>query len=385
MVEKADVLVIGAGIAGTTLALELADAGLSVVVLERRYVGGGSSSLNAGGVRQQFALDINVRVAVETRRRIDEFAQRYGEPISSRQVGYLFTYAGDEDGGLLRNAMEVQRRWDVPTRPVTPDEIAELVPGIELDGVRGGVFCPTDGYVDPRATVTAFGRAARRAGARIIDAEVTGVETANGRVEAVTAEDRRFSADVYVNAAGAWAPTIARMYGGDLPITPMRSEIVVLDHALVGGRLTPMVLDYPLGLAFHSEGRGLLISAGTTAVRPDAPREVSPEPDRFAEVQGRIVRRLPEVTGYGMAHAWAGLIEVTPDNNPIVDRTHLDNLFTVAGFSGHGMCLAPGVARHAAALIRGETPGLPIEAYRLSRFDQGTALPVETLWSGARA
>ena len=380
-----DALIIGAGIAGCSLALELAGAGMSVVVLERRHVGGGSSSLNAGGVRQQFSQEINVRVASRTLERIAGFRDEHGEDIAFRRCGYLLLHSSKEEEELLRAAVEVQNRWDVPSRPVTEHDVLELVPGARVDELRGGFFCPTDGYLDPRATVTAFGRAAKRAGAQFISAEVTGFETSESHARAVAAGDREFSAGVIVNAAGAWAPAISRLYGGELPIQPMRSEILVLDQALVEGRLTPMVLDYPLGLAFHTEGRGLLVSAGVTSALDEAPPTVSPRPDLFLHVSERLKERLPETAHFGAAHSWAGLIEVTPDNNPILGWTHLDNVFTMAGFSGHGMCLAPGLAREAARLLRGEEPTLPIEAYGYARFESPQPLQVERLWSGARA
>src|SRR5438094_4907894 len=319
--ESSDVLIVGAGIAGTTLALELAGSGTSVTLLDRRFVGGGSSSLNAGGVRQQFSQEINVRIAVNTVRRISTLREEFGEDVAHRRAGYLFVYSRPEHEQVLADAVAIQNRWDVPTRLVSPAEVAELVPGANLEGVLGGSFGPTDGYVDPRAVVTAFGRAAAKAGARIEIAEVTAIETTDSRATAVLAGDRRFEAGVIVNAAGAWAPKLAGLYGGELPIEPLRSEIFVLDHWLVGGKLTPMVLDYSLGLAFHTEGRGLLISAGRTTPFPDAPATVKPDPEHFADLMGRLSRRLPETAEYGLAHSWAGLIEVTPANHPIAGCT----------------------------------------------------------------
>ena len=382
--ETSDVLIVGAGIAGSSLALELASSGLSVTLLDRRYVGGGSSSLNAGGIRQQFGQEINVRIAVNTVRRISTLRDEFGEDVAHRRAGYLFVYASPDHERLLGEAVALQNRWDVHTRMISPAEIVELVPGTRVEGVLGGSFGPTDGYVDPRAVVTAFGRAARKAGARIEIAEVSRIEASDSRARAVIAGDRRFEAGVVVNAAGAWAPRLAALYGGELPIEPLRSEIFVLDHALVGGRLTPMVLDYSLGLAFHTEGRGLLISAGRTTPFPEAPATVSPDPEHFPDLMRRLTQRVPEVADYRLAHAWAGLIEVTPDNNPIAGWTHLDNVFTLAGFSGHGMSIAPGLAAEAAQLLRGERPRLPIEAYALERFSDGRELEPEAIWSGAR-
>jgi sarcosine oxidase subunit beta len=381
--EPVDFLVVGAGIVGTTIAIELAAGGASVKIAERRHVGAGSTAVNAGGVRQQFLQPLNVRLASETVRRIERFPAEQGEEVGFRQTGYLLLYGDPDLADSLRQAVAVQNELDVPSRLIGHEEIGDLLPGISLEGVLGAAFCATDGYLDPRALVTAYGRAAQRAGVEIVLAGVDAIESGGGRVRQVGAGDRRFSPGVVVNAAGAWAANVARLYGGDLPISPLRSEVFVLDRSLVGGRLTPMVLDRTTGLAYHSEGRGLLVSAGATAAVADPDLPVEPVPERFFDVRERLARRLPELAEAGLAQSWAGLVETTADFNPIVGWTHLDNLFTAAGFSGHGMCLAPGLAPHAADLIRGESGGLALDLYRPDRFDSGREPAVESLWNGA--
>jgi sarcosine oxidase subunit beta len=144
-----------------------------------------------------------------------------------------------------------------------------------------------------------------------------------------------------------------------------------------------MVLDYPNSMAFHTEGRGILIAAGATTPEPDRPDQTRPTED-FDELKERFQRRLPEAVNYGLAQSWAGLVEITPDNSPIVDWTGLDNVFTVAGFSGHGMCLAPGMAADAARRIRGEPVSDHLLYFSARRFDSPETLEVEELWSGAR-
>jgi sarcosine oxidase subunit beta len=382
--QHAEVLIIGAGIAGCTIALELAELGTDVLVLEASAVGNRSSALNAGGVRQQFSRIHNIYYGRKSVAAIVNARARLGEPIAHRQVGYLFLYDHDDQRAVFERAVQLQQELGAPSRIVGPREIEELVPGIATDDLIGGAFNPEDGYVDPRATVTAFGRAAQRLGVRFrTDTPVTGLDVVPGRVRAVLSRDERFEADVVVNAAGAWAPQIAAMYGGSLPIEAHRSEIFVVDHALMGGRITPMVLDYPMSMAFHTEGRGILIAAGATTPEPDRPAETKPT-ENFEELKQRFQRRLPEAAGYGLAQSWAGLVEITPDNSPIVDWTGPDNVFTVAGFSGHGMCLAPGMAADAAHRIRGEAVSEHLLYFSAKRFDSTESLQVEELWSGAR-
>lgn len=383
MSDRADFLIIGGGIAGASLAVELARLGSSVTVLERSHVGAGSSSVNAGGIRQQFLQPLNIRLAAETIHHVERFAREHGEEVGFRQTGYLLIHDDPALVAPLRAAIAVQNQLDVPSRMVSLTEASELVPGADFDGVLGASYCPTDGYLDPRALVTAYGRAARRAGAEIVLAGVEAIEVEGGRVRAVRAGGRRFEAEVIVNAAGAWAPKLARLYGGELPITPLRSEIFIFDRAPVGGRLMPMVLDRAGRLSFHNEGRGVLVSAGVTAAVPDPDGPVEPEPARFEDLRSRLSRRLPELADARLAQCWAGLVEVTEDFNPIVGWSHLENLFTYAGFSGHGMCIAPGLAPHAARLLRSEVPDVSLDAYRPDRFETGRPLAAESLWSGA--
>ena len=163
-----DVLVIGAGIAGCSLACELAEAGASVVVAERGAVCSGSSALNAGGIRQQFTQETSVRAGMETVRMLTGFQEEFGVDPAFRQAGYLFLHDGGDSARVLERAVQVQNRCGVPTRMVGPDEIAALMPGINLAGVAGGAHNPTDGYVDPNSMVAGFAAGARARGATII-------------------------------------------------------------------------------------------------------------------------------------------------------------------------------------------------------------------------
>jgi sarcosine oxidase subunit beta len=236
--------------------------------------------------------------------------------------------------------------------------------------------------MDPNSMVAGYAAAARRAGVTILqDSPVTAVETAGGRVTGVRAGSAAIACDVLVNAAGAWSSGIARLYGASLPITPRRNQIFVVDQAPAPGRHLPLTIDLTTGFYLHSEGEGIVSGLAEAPEVPDAPATLGVDWDELPILVERLIHRLPQLEAANVTHAWAGLIETTPDDNPVVGWTHLANVYTVAGFSGHGMSLAPGLAPHIAAEVRGGTPSLPLDIYRLERFESGTVEP-EGVWGG---
>jgi sarcosine oxidase, subunit beta len=381
-IERCDVLVVGAGIAGTTVALELARAGASVVVAERGAVCSGSSGLNAGGLRQQFTHATSIQAGRDTIARMATFEEDYGIDPGFRQAGYLFLHDGGRQGETLRRAVATQNAHGVDTRMIGPAELAELVPGIATDDLEGAAYGPDDGYMDPNSMVAGFAAGARRAGARILqDSPLTAVETAGGRATGATAGGQAVAFDVLVNAAGAWSPAVAALYGGTLPVTARRNQIFVLDRTPAPGRHIPLTIDLTLGFYVHSEGVGVVAGLGEAPEVPDPPIAVGCDWSELPALVERLVRRVPVLEAAGVSRGWAGLIETTPDDNPVVGWTHLENVYTVAGFSGHGMCLAPGLSPHVAAEVMGRTPGLQLDIYRLERFERGGVEP-EGVWGG---
>jgi sarcosine oxidase, subunit beta len=377
-----DILVIGAGIAGCAVAHELAVSGSHVIVAERGAVCSGSSALNAGGIRQQFSQETSVRAGIETVRRIGAFERDFGVDAAFRQAGYLFLHGGGDHERALRRAVAVQNACGLPTRLVDPDTVARLVPGINVSDVKGAAYNPTDGYADPSSVVAGFVRGARDHGAVILEqSPVTAVEVRGRRVAAVTAGSRRITPGVVVNAAGAWAPRIAALYGATLPITARRSDIFTLDRSPAPGRFLPLTIDLVTGHYLHSEGPGLVAGLAESFDTADPPPAAGVDWNVLHTLVDRLVHRLPMLEAARVTHGWAGFIEATPDDNPVVGWTHLDNVYTVAGFSGHGMCLAPGLAPQVALELRGRPAELPLDAYRLERFERG-GVEREAVWGG---
>ncbi len=377
-----DVLVIGAGVAGCAVAYELAASGAEVVVAERGTVCSGSSALNAGGIRQQFSHETSVRAGMATVRRLGTFERDFGVDPGFRQTGYLFLHAGGEHERMLQRAVRIQNACGVPTRMVGPEEVSRLVPGIELADLVGGAYNPTDGYADPHSIVAGFAGGARDRGAVLLQwSPVTAMELDGNRVRAVTAGSRRIVPGLVVNAAGAWAPGVAALYGGSLPITARRSDIFVIDRTPAPDRFLPLTIDLATGHYLHSEGKGLVAGLAESFEVTDPPARAAVGWEVLPLLVERLVHRLPVLEAAGVTRGWAGFIETTPDDNPVVGWTHLTNVYTVAGFSGHGMCLAPGLAPQVARELRGEPSELPLDVYRLERFERGSVEP-EEVWGG---
>ncbi len=374
-IHKCDVLVIGAGIMGCALAYDLAREGIDVVLLDRGMVCGGSSGLNAGGVRHQFTNELNARLATRSIERIVQFQQEWGLDFGFHAVGYLFLVATEQHDGAFRETVALQNQWGVPSRYLSPDEIAALVPGIYTDDLRGGAFCPTDGYLDPHSLVSGFADAARRAGTVVTqNAQVVGLETgSHGVTGVVTARHGRYSPDVVVNAAGVWAPAIAQLYGGTLPIIPWRSQLFAITHVPDLGERLPMTIDFDHGKAyFHRDGAGIIAGMDnetSSALTWDVPCDWK----KFPSIAERLTYRVPALEEAEVTHGWAGFLELTPDENPIVGWTDLDNMYTAAGFSGHGLSIAPGLAPEVAREIQRLPTTLPLDDYRRDRFAAGVS------------
>ena len=377
-----DVLIVGGGVAGSSIAYELRARGAQVVMVDRGRVGGASSGLNAGGVRHQFFHPPNIRAAKATIALMREFRDRFGVDIAFRQVGYLFVYSREAQEARFRQAVATQNACGVPSRLIGLDEVHALAPEVSLEGLRGGCFGPTDGYLDPRAVTEGLARAAQERGARVLeDAEVRSMEVAGGRVTSVVTNRERFAPGVVVNAAGAWAPGLAARYGDTLAITPRRSQIFVMEQTPPLHRDMPHTFDSDAMVYVRIDGAGIRSGSAVKPIISDPPPAIEADWREADEIQRRVAHRMPSLRASRFTRAWAGLIEVTADNNPILGWSGaVENVYTAAGFSGHGMCLAPGLAPSIAAEIVRERPELPLDFYRAARLARPDALQHESLW-----
>lgn len=371
--STAEAVVIGAGIMGCAIAHALAERGLTdVLVLERDQIGRGATADAAGGVRQQFSTETNIRLARESIRVWETFPQRFGRDIGLRQQGYLFLLTDPAEEPVFRQNLALQNGLGVPSRWVTPEEIAQINPHVVLDDVYGGTFCPEDGWCDTFGATIGFAQAARALGVRIEeDTPVTGITTDRGRVTGVRTEQDDVSAPLVIIAAGPQTRQVGAMAGVDLPIDPYRRMSFITEPFAALPQSLPMTIDFATGLYFHPESRGFLFGMADRD-EPSTTDKTVDESWMAATVEA-LVARAPAFEEAGILRGWAGFYEVTPDDNPLLGWTGgPEGLAVAAGFSGHGFMQGPAIGRCMAELLLDGAPsGIDITPFRPSRFAEG--------------
>ncbi|CAA9327630.1 MAG: hypothetical protein AVDCRST_MAG89-1978 [uncultured Gemmatimonadetes bacterium] len=387
MRESADVVIVGGGVVGSSAALQLRERGARVVVVERDPTyARASSRLATGGVRQQFGSALNVAMArhsLEFYRRFDERAQAAGHPGRAwfRERGYLFL-ADAAGADRLERRFEAQRASGARVERWTRAQAAAHVPGLETRDVELAVFGPEAGYLEPREVLAGFRAMAARAGAEYVHGSVVEVERAAGRVCGVrvstAAGEIAIAAPRVVNAAGAYAAEVGRAAGVELPVSPVRQHLFRLQlHGPLPSRI-PMIFD-PDGTHWRLDDPRAPGDPERLVIGRS--REDEPAGENFECDHGRLerellpalARRYPAARVHSVAEAWAGLYEMTPDHNALLgEHPALPGFIVAAGFSGHGLMMAPATGLAVAELaIDGHCSTFAILPLAVDRFERG--------------
>lgn len=383
MKSTADVVIVGGGCMGCSVAWHLAQRGITNVVLVERepQLAAGSTGKNAGGVRHQFSHPANIELSKESIGMMARFEDIVGTPIDFHQDGYLFLLSKNADLETFRKNVALQQRHGVDVRWVSNDEARVLAPGLDLTGVKGATYCPEDGVADPNGVTMGFAKGATSKGIEIVrQVEVTGLRLTGHRVAEVRTSKGNIATPMVVNAAGPWAKSIGRMLGVDVPVEPERRHIFIASPPGGGswddpkhvGRVPAsklLVIDFETTFYFHREGGGLLFGMGDPDERPGF--DITVRWDFLPKVIEVAMQRLPALADAAVSHAWAGLYEMTPDHNPIIGASSdVDGFYTIAGFSGHGFQHAPAAGRILADLIAGRDPKFDLSPFELDRFSR---------------
>ena len=374
--RSAEIVVIGAGVIGASVAYHLAEKGCRSVLVLERYgePGGGSTSRATGGFRAQFGSNINVRLSLLSREKLRRFEEELGTDSGYHPWGYLFLASDEAQLGALRDAQEIQKAAGLgEARMVTPVEIEDINPTIRADGLVGGVFCPTDGFIRPMQILRGYVQSAWRLGVRFeYGVECVGFELDGpGRVAAVRTSEGDVAAGAVVNAAGAWAALVARDVGLDLPVEPLRRQVAITHPFDLLPEDMPMTI-------FAEDGFHLRVRDGRVMLLwPDEP-EVSDPFDQSVEdawVEKVFERARACVPCLAQAsidreECWAGLYEMSPDGHALLGRAPgVDNFYLVNGSSGHGVMHAPALGQLIAeVIVDGTASTLDAHALRPSRF-----------------
>jgi len=385
--DHADVVVVGAGIMGLSIAYNLARLGVKdILVVDRSYLCGGASGRNGGGVRAQWSSEANVRLMQESIRMCREFASEMGINVWFRQGGYLFIVRDEAKRRSLEASTAIQNECGLGTRMLTPKEAARIVPELDTSSIVAASFNPDDGVVFPWPFVWGFAQAATKLGVEVATfTDVVGFERTGDRIDGVVvrglpkghasaASGETFTIRTHkvVNAAGAWAPGIAKLLGVELPNVPHRHEICSTEP--LKPWLKPLVADLSDGLYFSQSTRGEIVGGIGQSRVPHGLNQDSSH--AFLGLYARsLTRACPVLGSVKVLRQWAGCYDITPDSNPIVGQVdEVRDFFQASGFMGHGFMMAPVIGKLLAQYIVEETPLPMFERWNLRRFKEGRLL-----------
>jgi sarcosine oxidase subunit beta len=371
----ADCVLVGGGVVGCSLAYHLARGGMRPLLLERGELGGGSTGRCAGGVRQQFSTDVNVRVSRLSRVMLERFPEEVGASAELRQIGYLFLATTAAEAAQFARNVEVQRAAGLAEVELLDVAGAlELVPELRSDDLEAATWCPTDGLAGPSEVTLGYAAAARRHGATVLeDIEVTGIDREREAVAAVVTARGRVSTPLVVDCAGPHAAVVAGLAGASVPVSPFRRHIF-LTETFALSRPVPMTVDFHTSFYFHPEGDGMLLGMSD----PDEPSsfDTSVSWEFLQRLIENATWRLPALERSRIRTGWAGLYEMSPDHQGIVgEAPGRPGLWLCCGFSGHGFMQAPAVGHLLAERLLGREPEIDLSPYAPERFAEGRSEP----------
>ena len=370
--STADIVVIGGGVMGASTAYHLASAGAGTVILLEKepYFGQGATGRCAGGVRYQFATAINVQLSIASLAMLENFEQITGQDPLYRKCGYLFVLTQEAGVAKFKSNVTMQNQLGVQTKWLNADDLHALLPMMRFEDALAGTFHADDGLADPNSVVMGYIQSARQLGVTAFtDVDVLDIEIAGNQVKRVVTNSGSIETQVVVNAAGPWAGLVGRMVGLELPITPIRRQMLTTTPLPDLSDDFPFVIDFAQSLYFHREGEGVLTGMSNPNEKPGFDQSIDGEWELVA--MQAAVDRMPMLESAGRQIGWAGLYEVTPDAHPIFGGTPIDGFFLVGGFSGHGFMHGPISGKLMSEIIlEGKSQTVDVSSLDLARFDE---------------
>jgi sarcosine oxidase subunit beta len=373
--SEAAVVIVGGGVMGTSAAFHLAEAGVEVVLIERAQLGSGSTSRAAGGVRTQFSDELNIRIAQRSLEAFRDFGRRPGWEIDLRQVGYLFVLSRDTDVQEFEQSVALQRALGIDARMLSAAETRERCPLLAGDDILAGAFSPGDGHATPDGVVQGYAFAARARGAQIVvGCELRGIDLKGDRIARVVTDRGSISTNVVICTAGAWSRWCGAMVGVELPVTPLRRQILFTEAIDDLPPHLPMTIDFASSFYFHREGPGLLMGMADPDEQPGF--NVETTEDWIPGLMEVVQRRTPAIANVGIRGGWAGLYENTPDHNALIGESGTVSRFLYAtGFSGHGFLQGPAVGEILRDLYLERPPFVDVQPLNVERFNKAAFRP----------
>lgn len=374
MSTNTDVLIIGGGVQGASLAFHLAQRGVSVTVIEKKFVGAGATGRSSGLVRMHYDTEIDAQLAWESFQYFRNWNERVGGECGFTRTGFIQIVSREQEEKLRANVV-MHQHIGIASLVITADDVRRLAPSFDTGDFDVAAYEPESGYAMPSDTANALMTAARERGARLVQGcAVTGIDVAGGRVTGVSTTQGAFSAPVVVNAAGPWAGKINEMAGLDLPFDTWRHDTMFVVRPAEIGPSHPTVIDFPRDMYFRPEGGLTLVG-----LEDGNPLGEAPDSDTDHAQAGfveraidRICLRVPAMERGDLHSAHGGYDGITPDQHPMLGAAGPDGFYLDCGHSGTGFKTAPAVGLCMAELILdGQARTVDISPYGPGRFATG--------------
>ncbi|MDZ7671684.1 MAG: FAD-binding oxidoreductase [Halanaerobiales bacterium] len=372
MKNNAEIVIIGGGVIGASIAYSLADKGIKdIVVLEKNYIASGSTGSCGAGIRQQWGTEMNCLLSKRSMEIFENMNDILGtkKDIELKQGGYLLLAYSKEELDQFKENIKLQDSLDIPSRLLTVKEAKEIVPQLNTEGITGAAYCPTDGHANPFRVTDAYVEAAKRKGVKFYTyTKAEDIVTKNGQVQKVVTDKGDINTNRVVNAAGGFSKEVSKMAGIDIPTKSERHEILVTEQ--VNPILKPMVMSFSYNIYCQQTPDGSFIMGYGDPDEPES-HNIKSSWQFLEEMSKKATNLLPFLKNLRVLRQWAGLYNVTPDAQPIIEESSkIDGFFMAVGFSGHGFMIAPMTGILMAEMITGEDLSLDIKL-DLERFEKG--------------
>ena len=362
-----DAIVIGGGIIGAATGYYLSKRKLKVLLLEKNYLTSGSTGRCITGIRQQFSTPATIQTAMEAVRLFQSMKEEFDMDVEWKDSGYLFLAHSEDLVDMFKKNISIQSQFGLNVEFITAEECKKIVPLLDIDGLIGGAYCPSDGQANPFLVVRGYVEGIRRNGGRVqIEAEVIDIDVDKGKVQSVTiSSGETISAPIILNAAGPWAKDVGKLAGVDLDVAPDRHEALITEGIQYAG--VPMLVDYRAdGGYFVQRITGQFIGCFTPEKKvPGLSTDATLE--FLVEMSRRMCRLIHAIENIAILRQWAGSYCMTPDGSPIVDETEVEGLYCSVGMCGHGFMLGPALGKYMAHFITESTWPISMDEFAYGR------------------
>ena len=376
---RADIVVIGAGIMGASIAFQLTkNSDRKVIIVDERPPVGGASGRTFGQIRQHYSNELMVRMAIRGFEVLNNWPAEvgFGDPGYVR-LGYMLIVVSAQVEACRRN-IELGRGLGVDTRFAGPDELKEIEPLLETDGLAGGAYEPNGGYIDVTRMVLSWLGAGQSQGLELLSGmRVNAISTAAGHVSGIETDAGRIEAPIVINATGAWATDLLAPIGVDVPIERRRLDMAYLLQPPGTPNIGCCITDGNSNLVLRPDFGRHMLAVAYAGVMPEVVDPIGDAPAadhaaHLARIDQAFAERLPACRGAEIERNVSGAYDVTPDYHPILGwAPNLEGLYLAIGFSGHGLKLSPAIGEVVASAVLGREPVFNISALRPTRFADG--------------